>query len=71
MGGLFLIILGALAVMFVWAPLGVFVWFGLPNEAITFKEGYRHLSAIMLAVYYVGNGALLVQLPKVQRNNWS
>ncbi len=67
MAGLLVIILSSLSILFVWAPMGVFVWFGLPNEAILFKEGYRYLSATVLAVFYVGNGALLLQLPRIRR----
>ncbi|MCB0320727.1 MAG: hypothetical protein KDD60_07345 [Bdellovibrionales bacterium] len=47
------------------APLGVFVWFGIPTEILLFEGGYWPFSVLLLFVYYVGNFWLLAHLLKV------
>ncbi len=66
-GGLLVGLVAALGIAFVWAPLGLFVWVGLPHDAILFDRGDRFLATTLLAVYYLGVAAALRLAPRGKR----
>jgi len=48
-----LALLAGAIVVFVWAPMGLFTWFGLSKEAVLFHEGYRVQAFLWTFVFYV------------------
>lgn len=67
MHGIILFVIMSLGVMFVMAPLGLFVWVGLPTDAVLFEKDYWILSCFLILIYYVANFWLLTFLPKIKR----
>ena len=53
MAGLIFALIWVLAVAFVWAPLGLFLWFGLPADILTFRSPHVFTSVSILVVWYL------------------
>ncbi len=48
MSGVIFVVLAALAVMFVCAPLGLSVWFGLDYRVVLLNQGFRLQATLVL-----------------------
>jgi len=53
-----LLLLGAVGILVVFAPLGFFTWFGVDKHVLLLNDGFRAKGAVLLALYYSGAGFL-------------
>ena len=67
MAGLILAIIWILFVSFVWAPLGIMLWFGVSPDLLTFESNYVLPACVTLLVFYSILIFAFIKRDKIQR----